>query len=212
MERSMFSIQKFLGQEEKLFALLEASAQEGRKSVQALAKLTKVLNEPLVLAEFARLRQVDRKLTQEISSALYATFVTSLEREDIQTLSDALYKLPKMVDKFTERLLLSPPSVRTTDFSVQIGLLERAADLVVEMVRSLRKEDLGQIKDLNDKLESLENEADLQMMELYRELFGGRHEVLEVIALKDLYEQLEKVIDRSKDAGSVVAHIALKNS
>jgi len=212
MEGSMFSLQKLLGQEDKLLKLLEASAQEGRKSVQALARLSKALNEPLILDEFARLRQIDRKLTQEISSAVYTTFVTSLDREDIQTLSDALYKIPKMVDKFAERLLLSPPNARTTDFSVQIGLLERATDLVVEMVRFLRKEDLGQIKDLNDKLESLEGEADLQMMELYRELFSGRHEVLEVIALKDLYEQLEKVIDRSRDAGIVVAQIALKNS
>ncbi|PYM09779.1 MAG: pit accessory protein, partial [Verrucomicrobia bacterium] len=33
-----------------------------------------------------------------------------------------------------------------------------------------------------------------------------------VIALKDLYELLEKVIDRCRDAGNVINHIVLKNS
>jgi uncharacterized protein Yka (UPF0111/DUF47 family) len=68
------------------------------------------------------------------------------------------------------------------------------------------------IRELNEKLQDLENEADKQMLELYRGLFNGDHEVLEVIALKELYEQLEKVIDRCRDAGNVVAQIALKNS
>jgi uncharacterized protein Yka (UPF0111/DUF47 family) len=43
-------------------------------------------------------------------------------------------------------------------------------------------------------------------------LFGGKHEPIQVVALKDLYELLEKVIDRCRDSGNVIAHIVLKNS
>jgi uncharacterized protein Yka (UPF0111/DUF47 family) len=50
------------------------------------------------------------------------------------------------------------------------------------------------------------------MSTLYKDLFSGRHEPLKVIALKDLYELLEKVIDRCRDAGNVIAHVVLKNS
>ena len=32
------------------------------------------------------------------------------------------------------------------------------------------------------------------------------------MAMKDVYELLEKVIDRCRDAGTVVTHIVLKNS
>jgi hypothetical protein len=46
-------------------------------------------------------------------------------------------------------------------------------------------------------------------MSLYKELFSGKHEPVQVIALKDLYELLEIVIDRCRDAGNVIAHIAL---
>ena len=48
----MFSLQKLLGQEEKVFQLLEAGAQEARRSVQALVRVSKALDEPLVLDEF----------------------------------------------------------------------------------------------------------------------------------------------------------------
>ncbi len=91
--------------------------------------------------------------------------------------------------------------------------MERATDIVLELVKSLRKGmNLEKVKDLNDKLQFLEGEADTHMMSLYKELFNGKHEPLQVIVLKDLYELLEKVIDRCRDAGNVIANIALKHS
>jgi len=209
----MFSLQKLLGKEDKFFTLLEASAEEARTSVQALVKLSKSLEQAAEKDQFAYSRHKDREITQEIRAAVYSTFVTALEREDIEALCNALYKIPKMVDKFTARILAAPQHVRGIDFSKQISLLERATDIVLELVKSLRKGmNLEKVKELNDKLQFLESEADDHMMVLYRELFNGKHEPLQVIALKDLYEQLEKVIDRCRDAGNVIAHIALKHS
>lgn len=209
----MFSLQKLLGKEDKFFTLLEASAQEARTSVQALVKLSKSFDQPVVLDEFIHSRRKDKKITEEISEAVYTTFITALEREDIEDLSNALYKIPKTVEKFGERVLLAPQYVRGIDFSTQISLLERATDMVLEMIKTLRGGmDLEKIKDLNDKLQYLESEADKHMMTLYKELFSGKHESLQVIVLKDLYELLEKVIDRCRDAGNVTAHIVLKSS
>jgi uncharacterized protein Yka (UPF0111/DUF47 family) len=209
----MFSLQKLLGKEDKFFTLLEASAEAARASVQALVKLSKNFDKPLTVEEFAYVRKKDKEITSEISAAVYTTFITALEREDIEELSNALYKIPKMIDKFTTRVLLVPQHVRGVDFSKQISLLEQATDVVLGLVKSLRKGmDLEKVKDLNDKLQFLESEADTHMMSLYKELFSGKHEPIQVIALKDLYEQLEKVIDRCRDAGNVIAHIALKHS
>ena len=54
--------------------------------------------------------------------------------------------------------------------------------------------------------------ADRRHLELYRDLFSGKHDALKVIVLKDLYELLEKIVDRCRDAGNVISQIALKNS
>jgi uncharacterized protein Yka (UPF0111/DUF47 family) len=209
----MFSLQRILGKEDKFFSLLEASAQQAHTSVQALVKLSRALDQPKVLDELVHSRRKDKEITKEISTAVYTTFVTALEREDIEALSTALYKIPKTVEKFCERVILAPQFVHGIDFSTQISLLERATDVVVEMVKALRDGmDLEKVKDLNEKLQYLEGEADRQMMALYKDLFDGRHQPMQVIALKDLYELLERVIDRCRDAGNVISHIVLKNS
>lgn len=209
----MFSLQKLLGKEDKFFSLLEASAQEARTSVQALVKLSNSLDKPLPMDEFAYSRKKDKEITKEISAAVYTTFITALEREDIDELSNALYKIPKTVEKFCERVLLSPQYVRGIDFSKQIGLMERATEIVLELVKTLRdRMNLEKVKELNDKLQFVEGEADKHMIDLYKDLFSGQRPPLQVIVLKDLYELLEKIIDRCRDAGNVISQIVLKNS
>jgi uncharacterized protein len=209
----MFSLQKLLGKEDKFFTLLEASAEEARASVKVLVRLGKNLGDPIAKEEFAWPRRKDKRITQEISEAVYTTFVTALEREDIEELSNALYKIPKTVEKFCERVLLAPQRFQGIDFSKQIDLLEKATDIVLELVKSLRKGmNLEQVKDLNDKLQFLEGEADNQMLILYKDLFNTERDPIQAILLKDCYEMLEKIIDRCRDAGNVIAHIALKNS
>ena len=208
----MFSIQKLIGGDQIFFELLEKSADEARESVQLLGRL---LAGPSAtsLDDFALLRKKDKRITAEISERLTTTFVTPLEREDIEALSNALYKIPKTLEKFGERLLLCPERVRRIDFSRQAGLLERAANVVLVMVKELRNSpDLEKVKEQNDRLQYLEGEADKLMVELLRELYAGEKDAVSVIALKDLYDLLEKVIDRCRDAGNVIFHIVLKNS
>ena len=208
----MFSIQKLFGKEDKFFDLLEASAEEARMSVQALVKLTQA-SDGSKLDPFVEARRKDKRIREEIAEELIKTFVTMLEREDIEALSNALYKIPKTVEKFAERYIIAGALVRGVDFSQQINLLEQAADTIVAMVKKLRKvTDLEEIKELNTKLQVIEGMADKWMLELLRDLFSGKHEPLKVIVLKDLYELLERVVDRCRDAGNGISHIMLKNS
>jgi uncharacterized protein Yka (UPF0111/DUF47 family) len=209
----MFSLQKLLGKEDMFFELLESSAQEARNSVHTLVKLSQSLDKPVELEEFARSRRNDKEITAQIRNAIYTTFVTALEREDIESLCYALYRIPKTVEKFGARVLLAPQQVRGVDFSKQVDLLDQATDCVVQMVKSLRRGvNLDEIKTLNDRLQEIEGQADDAIMELYRDLFSGKYDAVKVIVLKDLYELLEKVVDRCRDAGNVITQIVLKNS
>jgi uncharacterized protein len=209
----MFSLQRLLGKEDKFFGLLEQSAEQARSSVQTLVRMSKALDRHELVEDAAALRRRDKEITREISAAVYSTFITALEREDIEALSNALYKIPKTVEKFGERVRLAPRHVDGVDFSHQINLLEQATELVVQLVKSLRGgNNLERVKELNDKLQVLEGEADDHMMILYRDLFNNHQDPVRVIVLKDLYELLEKIIDRCRDAGNVIAHVTLKNS
>jgi uncharacterized protein Yka (UPF0111/DUF47 family) len=209
----MFSLQRLLGKEDLFFGLLEASAIEAQNSVHALVKLSQSLDQPVELEAFALARRKDKEITVQIRNAVYTIFVTPLEREDIEALSLVLYRIPKTVEKFGERILLAPQQVKGVDFSKQISLLEQATECVVNLVKSLRAGiNLDEVKKWNDRLQQVEGDADKAIVELYRDLFSGRHDALKVIVLKDLYELLEKIIDRCRDVGNVISQIVLKNS
>ena len=209
----MFSLQRLLGKADKFFDLLEASAEEAGSSVQALVRVVKSDAAPPTLEDFVMPRRKEKRIAQEINEQLVNTFITGLEREDIEALSTALYKIPKATEKFAEHFIMGSPHVRDVDFTRQVGMLEQATDTVLAMVKQLRRiQELEKIKDLNDRLQYIEGEADKLMLDLLGDLYSGRHESLKVIVLKDLYELLERIIDRCRDAGNVINHIVLKNS
>jgi uncharacterized protein len=211
----MISLQKLFGKDDKFFALLEASAEEARHCV---VELTRVLKNPAVtqsLEDFHKAKEADKRITAQINEALVHTFVTQLEKDDIEVLSAALYKLPKTVEKFAERFIISVHLVRDTDFSRHIALLDAATARVVELVKLLRDIGSGRLeeaKEVNGRLQQVEAEADALVLETLKDLYSGRHDATKVLALKDLYELLEKVVDRCRDVGNIVTHIVLKNS
>jgi uncharacterized protein len=209
----MFSLQKLLGKDDKFFRLMEGSAEEARASIKGLSALVKAPEDKRSLDAFIEARRKDKRITQELSEHLCKTFVTPLEREDIEALANALYKIPKTVEKFGERFLLSTQHVRNLDLSQHLAMVEKAGDTIVSLVRELQKGvNLERVKVENDRLQKIEGEADKLMLDVLRDLYNGDHSALRVIVLKDLYEILEKVFDRCRDAGNIVFHIVLKHS
>ena len=211
----MFSLQKLFGKDDRFFGLLEASAEEARQSVQALTKLLQSPASTPSLAEFHNSKEADKRITNQIDEALVQTFVSQLEHEDIEVLSAALYKIPKTVEKIAERFIISAAIVRELNFSKHITLLDAATQHVVSLVKLLPKVGKGQlesVKELNQRLQQVEGDADKLILDILRDLYSGKYEATKVLAMKDLYELLEKVIDRCRDVGNVLSHVLLKNS
>jgi uncharacterized protein Yka (UPF0111/DUF47 family) len=210
----MFSIRKLLGQDEKFFDLLEASAQQADSSVHELVALLAKLEHgapPQSLEAFVHSRREDKRITQELTEQLCKTFITPLEREDIQALATALYKIPKTVEKIGERILICPQDLHGRSFAKQVEFLDQAAEAVLAMVKELRKgTDIATVRDMNDKLQVIEGDADKLELDLLRDLYHGNYDTKHMIFLRDLYDLLEKVIDRCRDAGNIVLQVVLK--
>lgn len=208
---TMISLQKFFGKSDIFYTLLENSAEEARHGVQALKTLFAQPPGAQNMDELILVRRKDKKITEEINEALCKTFVTELEREDIEALSNALYKIPKTVEKIAERYVICSDKLTGSDFSRQLGMMETAVDIVAVMVSELRKKlHLERMKDMNAKLQHVEGEADKLILELLKDLYSGNHDPLRVIMLRDLYDLMEKVVDRCRDAGNVLSQIVLK--
>lgn len=209
----MISLQKFFGKTDVFYDLLEASAIEARAAVESLIQLVAQAPADRNMDALILTRRKDKAITEKIDEALCRVFVSDLEREDVEALSNAIYKIPKTVEKIAERIMIAPDRLAGVDLSTHMKMKQEAIDTVVVIVQELRKKlNLERVKDLNTKLQYIEGEADKLMLEMLRDLYSGRHDPVSVIYLKDLYDLLEKIYDRCRDAGNVVSHIVLKYS
>ncbi|MBI1842720.1 MAG: pit accessory protein [Verrucomicrobia bacterium] len=207
----MFSLQKVMGRDDEFCALLEASATEAVRSVVALKGI--LLNKCDVsdLEVFQLARRNDKDITSKIGELLNRAIVTSFEREDIEELSQALYKIPKTVEKFAERYLIVVERARGFDFTRQLILLEEATRSVLEMVQAFRCDaGVAEIKRLDTRIQRLESEADDVILDLIGDLYHPEFPSLEAIIIKDLIELNEKVVDRCRDASGVIARLVIK--
>lgn len=209
----MFSLQQLFGKGDRFQGLLEEAAKEANESARLVIQLIKTPSQTSNLDDIVLARRKEKKIAEQISAELVKTFVTGLDREDIEELSLALRKIPKTAEKFAERWMLAAPHLQGVDFTKQGEMMEKATEVVLAMVRQLREiNHLEKAKEMNDKLQYIEGEADKLMLELLSDLYSGKYDALRAIVIRDLYELIEKVIDRCRNVGNVVMHIVLKNS
>ena len=139
------------------------------------------------MSEFAESRRKDKRLNREITEALCRTFVTPLEREDIEALAETLYKIPKRVNAISERLVIYREAVPalSEDFHRQIAILEEAAGVVESMVKQLRGGmDVEKARGMNDRLQNLEGEADKLVLRMLQALYKGERDTREVFIFR----------------------------
>jgi len=208
----MFSLQTIFGSGKQFYTLLDEAAVAASDAAKALHSMLREADRQPALDAFKLARLRERAASDKISQALVDSFMTPIEREDIEALGSALYKIPKQIEKFADRYSLATTHLEHIDFAPRAAMLEHAAGVVVEMVADLRHMNLDRMTALNEKLRSLENEADRLMLELYRDIYSGRLDNLQMFLLKEFFEILEKAIDRCREAGVVAYQIVLKNS
>jgi uncharacterized protein Yka (UPF0111/DUF47 family) len=209
----MFSIQQLFSKSDRFQELLEAAAQESHESVRLVIELMKSPRNTQNLDDLILARRKEKKIFEQISNELVKTFITGIEREDIEALALGLFRIPKSAEKLADRLVMAGHHLDGIDFSRQADLMAKATDAIHEMVRQLRHmEDMEKMKTFNDRLQLVEVEADKYMNDLLRDLYGGKYDAIRAIVVRDVYELMEKVVDRCHDAGNVVMQIVLKNS
>lgn len=209
----MFSLQTIFGKGDKFYGLLEQSADAARESATALHGLVTRTDHAPVMVDFAQMRAREKALAAQISEELVNTFVTALDREDIEALNSALYKIPKTIEKFAERYVIVGERVAGVDFAQRAQVLEQSATVVAQMIGELRRGlRIDPVKKLQDRLQALESEGDRMLLAPYQTLYVEGGDAMRAMLAKDLFELIEKAIDKCRDVGNVVYSIVLKNS
>lgn len=187
-------------------------AEAGENSLRAAKLLQDMINgwpdsaylaRELVVAE----HEGDR-ITHDISQRTSSTFVTPIDAEDIYNLAS---KVDDVVDHIEE----------TADFMVLYRIeapMDQAlamADVLVKACEQLSVllDHLREFKDLDKhwiEIHRLENDGDRLFREAFASLFAGGIDPMVVIRWRDIFLRLERAIDATEDAATVVQTMATK--
>ncbi len=207
---------RLLPQEDKFFILMRALSVEAQTGAVLLKQF---IDQPDAAARtgigqrIAACKAESKRLLEQITREVSLSFITPFDREDIQEFSAHLYKIPKTIDKIRERLDLHGIKSDAGDFTRQIDLIVQEATAMQDIVEALTHK--GAAKTILDKvavLHDLEGHGDTVLGELLVNLFNDNGDVRDMLLRKDIYDMLEKVLDRYRDAAAVALQIVLKHS
>jgi predicted phosphate transport protein (TIGR00153 family) len=151
------------------------------------------------------------RLTHELFTLISATFVTPLDREDISGLASSIDEVLDFTDGVADRFLLFKIN-KPSPYMLQLSKILFLASQEIYHVLCL----LGKIKNSHKLMEycnsikKYEHEADGIYRNAIAELFELNDNPIEVIKLKEIYENLEESVDKCQDVADIVEDIALK--
>ncbi len=208
---------RLLPQEDKFFHLMRAASVQAQTAASILKNFVESDND----AEregygraLAQCKAESKRISEQITKELSLSFITPFDREDIQDLSSNLYKIPKTIDKIRERMALHGLKSHRGDFSRQLDLIVQEASAMQDIIDALTRK--GAAKTVVEKvaeLHDLENRGDELLGTMLVSLFeDDSSDVRNLILRKDIYDMLEKVLDRYRDAAGIALQIVFKHS
>ncbi|HVU34692.1 MAG TPA: DUF47 domain-containing protein [Opitutaceae bacterium] len=207
---------RIIGRDDKFYVLLEEGAQEVKTSVNLLSAYLEARSKGLPTppeADFTESRRRQKQIRTETVAELNKSLVPPFDRQDIQALAYALYRVPKAIERLVERISIYPGRIPYAGFTRQAEYLTIAADGLVTMVHLLCSgADIEKVGVANARLQAAEGEADKMMLQLLQELYAGPFEAKEVVIVNKLYEMMERAVDRCRNVGNLVVQITLKQT
>jgi predicted phosphate transport protein (TIGR00153 family) len=196
---------------EKYFETFTIMAREVERGAELLRRLYHEFEFRGSLCEqIKNLEHSCDEITHEVNRKLNQSFITPIDREDIYALAGALDDVMDLIDSAARRTVIYKVE-RPTEAARRLAeVLVRATGEMVTGVGLLEKGD--RVIEHCKEIHRLENEGDTLYHEAIGQLFDEEKDPLRVIKWKEIYETLERGIDKVEDAANVLEAIALKNA
>ena len=150
------------------------------------------------------------KLVRDIFSELNRTFITPLDREDMQRVASKIDDTIDHIDGIAARLetykiTTAPPYA--LDMANELVKATKEVELMTAKLRNIKNpssmiEHCRKTSEIEHKVDDLYSAAIAKLFE--------SNDPIEIIKLKDIYEKLESASDRCVDVADVVEDIVLK--
>jgi predicted phosphate transport protein (TIGR00153 family) len=177
--------------------------------------LTMVSNEEGRVEMSRQIKDLERradKLSRNCTDLLYKTFITPIERNDIFTLVKRLDDLADQMNAAAFRMSaydINDIRYEAVEFATIIQSCIEELTVAVHELRKLKNK--NQILDCCKRVHDLENQADEILRSAISRLFK-EGEVLLLIKWKEIFERLEKAVDRCENIAATIEGIMIEHS
>jgi predicted phosphate transport protein (TIGR00153 family) len=196
------------------FDMFDTAAQNVHEGAKALLDMLE--NWVDVPGKVRRLKNYEHagdEHTHRILEKLAKTFITPLDREDIQRMGTRLDDVLDAMDAAANRMMLYDVGQPTEDAKAFARVLVKATGLLVQgftLLRDLKKPET--IISTCVEVHTQENEGDRLMQHALAGLFEGAQDPRDIIKWKDIYQILENATDRCEDVADVLQTIVVKHA
>ena len=184
-----------------------------KKSVQISEELVIMLTDLKIDECHKKIHTIETeadKLVRDIFSELNRTFITPLDREDMQRVASKIDDTIDHIDGIAARLetykiTTAPPYA--LDMANELVKATKEVELMTAKLRNIKNpssmiEHCRKTSEIEHKVDDLYSAAITKLFE--------SNDPIEIIKLKDIYEKLESASDRCVDVADVVEDIVLK--
>ena len=201
------------GTDTSFYDLMEAQANTAFRAAQELHRMIGDLGHADDHAQAIKaLEHEGDELTHRLFNHTDATFVTPLDKEDLHALSGALDDVTDYIESTAARMTLYQLTTARPDVEPMVKLLVETTDAMRSVVAALR--DLKQretLQALFERLHSLENQSDTLFRQALGDLFNAPNaDPITVMKWKEIYDRVEKAVDKCENVAKVVEGVAVK--
>jgi uncharacterized protein len=206
-------IRFFLPREEHFYDFLEKQAKVAHLGAKALAKFTDNGH----TAEQARsaVQKCEHEgdaIVHAMEEALAKTFVTPIDREDLQRLSSELDTVLDLTNGAIRACTMLGVETATEPMKKLVTILVECTHRIDDVMPKLRRHEYSEIVTCTRELRKIEKEADTVYREAISSLFkDSTVDAKKLIREKTVLEDLENAIDQCDSIADILANLAIKN-
>ncbi len=197
--------------EKEILTILDNLAIKAKETAEQLVNLLANMDQaPKYQEEIKNLEKQADELTRSIFAELNKTFITPLDREDLQRIASKTDDIIDYIEGVAGRIksyhvTSTPPYM--LDIAKELLNAIKEVELLISRLKEV-KADKSLIEHCR-KISEIEHNID----DLYRTAVGKLFEsndAVTIIKLKDIYESIESASDRCLDVADVIEDIVLK--
>jgi uncharacterized protein len=158
--------------------------------------------------EILLVEQEGDRITHDISQRTSSTFVTPIDAEDIYNLAGKVDDIVDHIEEAADFMGLYGIEAPMEQAQAMAEVLVKACEQLAVLLKNLRG-----FKDLDQywiEIHRIENDGDRLFREALASLFAGGIDPMVVIRWRDIFLRLERAIDATEAAATVVETITTK--